>query len=217
MDKTFSEELLNLFRHPARIIISGSTNTGKSHLASDIIVRYESIFNRIVICGVSTHALQNHPKISSKVEVYSNIIDMNDVSPYSDPQKQSLLVLDDNFLTAANSREVVDGFTKGRHNNLSVILITQNLFFPGKYSRTLALNASHYILMKNTDLNQIFCIGRRLFGPKHSSQFVDIYKNVVLKRTHGYLLCDLAPTTPLELQLRTNIVGEPSCEKVYLL
>ena len=96
-------------------------------------------------------------------------------------------------------------------------MITQNVFFPRKYARTITLNASHYILMKNRDIYQIECLGRQLYGKEHAKDFVKIYKNAVLRRDHGYLLCDLTPNTPEEIGLRTNIVNEPPCEKVYLL
>jgi len=218
MDKTFIEEALNLFRYPSRIIIAGYTNSGKTHLCTKIVEKYEGVFSKIVICGVTSHPLQNNANIKEKLEIHEEIIDPAvETTPYTDPRAQSLLILDDNFLSSANSQTVVNSFIKGRHKNLSVILITQNIFFPGKYSRTIALNTSHYILMKNRDIYQVQCLGRQIFGRERAKLFVDIYKNTVLKRSHGYLLCDLAPHTPEELQLRTNIVGEPPCEKVFLL
>lgn len=218
MDKTFSEEMLNLFRYPARIIIAGYTNSGKTHLCNKIVEKYQHVFRRIVICGVTSHSLQQNATVRDKVEVHENIIDcVSEDNPYIDPQAHSLMILDDNFLTAANSQAVADSFTKGRHKNISVIMITQNIFFPGKYARTITLNASHYILMKNRDIYQIECLGRQLYGKDRAKQFVEIYKNVVLRRDHGYLLCDLTPTTPEELQLRTNIANEAPCEKVFLL
>lgn len=218
MDKTFREESLNLFRQPARIIIAGYTNSGKTHLCTKIVEKYHEVFSRIIICGVTSHPLQNNSSIKEKLELHKDIIDPADeITPYTDPHAHSLLILDDNFLSSANSQTVLNSFIKGRHNNLSVILITQNIFFPGKYSRTIALNTSHYILMKNRDIYQVQCLGRQIFGRERAKPFVEIYKNTVLKQTHGYLLCDLAPHTPEELQLRTNIVNEGLCEKVFLL
>ncbi len=90
-------------------------------------------------------------------------------------------------------------------------MIAQNVFFPGKFARTITLNASHY-----RDIYQIECLGRQLYGKERAKHFVEIYKNVVIRRVHGYLLCDLSPNTHEEIQLRTNIVNEPPCEKVYL-
>ena len=130
MDKTFSEESLNLFRHPARIIIAGYTNSGKTYLCNKIVEKYQDVFNRIVICGVPSHALQQNPALSDKVELHENIIDLDlEGNPYIDPHSHTLLILDDNFLTAANSQPVAEAFTKGRHKSISVIMVTQNFFF----------------------------------------------------------------------------------------
>lgn len=216
MDKTFEEKALHIFRKPARIIIAGYTNSGKTHLCTKIVEKYEDVFSRIIICGVTSHPLQSNMKLNHKVEVHEEIISI-EPTPYTNPHAQTLLILDDNFLSSANSQAVANSFIKGRHLSLSVIFIAQSLFFPGKYSRTIALNASHYILMKSRDIYQVQCLGRQIFGREDSKKFAEVYKNTVLKREHGYLLCDLAPHTPLELQLRTNIVGEPPCEKVFLL
>ena len=133
MDKTFIEEALNLFRYPSRIIIAGYTNSGKTHLCTKIVEKYEGVFSKIVICGVTSHPLQNNANIKEKLEIHEEIIDPAvETTPYTDPRAQSLLILDDNFLSSASSQTVVNSFIKGRHKNLSVILITQNIFFSGK-------------------------------------------------------------------------------------
>lgn len=218
MDKTYREDSLNLFRHPARIIIAGYTNSGKTHLCTRIVEKYHHVFSKIIICGVASHPLQNNASIKDKLEVHKDIIDpADDITPYTNPHAHRLLILDDNFLSSANSLTVLNSFIKGRHLLISVLLVAQNIYFPGKYSRTIALNTSHYILMKNRDIYQVQCLGRQLFGRDCAKPFVEIYKNTVLKQTHGYLLCDLAVDTPEELQLRTNIVDEGPCEKVFLL
>ena len=218
MEKTFGEDLLNIFAQPARIIIAGYTNSGKTYLCTRLVEKYHHIFTRIIICGVTSHPLQQKHFLTEKIELHQDIIDpVNEANPFINPNKHILFILDDNFLTSANSQTVVDCFTKGRHRKISVIMITQNLFFPGKYARTIALNASHYILMRSRDLYQVQCLGRQFFGSVGAKQFLDIYKNTVIGKTYGYLLCDLTVKTPEALQLRTNIVNEPPCEKVFLL
>jgi ABC-type dipeptide/oligopeptide/nickel transport system ATPase subunit len=60
-----------------------------------------------------------------------------------------LIILDD-LLDEAYSREVCDLFTKGSHHrNLSVILITQNLLHQGRLCRDISLNAKYLVLLKN--------------------------------------------------------------------
>ena len=59
----------------------------------------------------------------------------------------TLFMLDDCFLEAIESKFVVKAFTKGRHENISPIFITQNLFSSGKFALSIALNCSHCILI----------------------------------------------------------------------
>jgi hypothetical protein len=61
----------------------------------------------------------------------------------------SLIILDD-LLIEAYSREVCDLFMNGSHHrNLSVILITQNLFHQGRHCMDISLNAKYLVLLKN--------------------------------------------------------------------
>jgi len=64
--------------------------------------------------------------------------------------KPCLVILDD-LLVVAYSKEVCNLFTKGSHHrNISVNLITQNLFHQANYSRDISLNAKYLVLLKKT-------------------------------------------------------------------
>ena len=208
---TYSEDLLNLFLSPARIIIAGYSNSGKSELCSNLVEIYHEKFNTILYCGVKSHKLQENPDINEKLIVSDEILNPFDYTFNGD----TLYILDDCFLEAIESKFVVNAFTKGRHENISIIFITQNVFFSGKYARSIALNCSHYILMRNRDLGQIEVLGRQLYGKGKGKEFVEIYKKALSVNTYGYLLIDLGPKTPPELQLRTNIIGETPYQIVY--
>ena len=69
--------------------------------------------------------------------------------------------------------------------------------------------------MRNRDLGQIEVLGRQLYGRSKASIFVDVYKKSLTVNTYGYLLTDLGPKTPPELQLRTNIIDETPYQIVY--
>lgn len=73
-----------------------------------------------------------------------------------------LFVLDD-LLNDVYSRQVCDLFTKGSHHrNISVILITQNLFHQGRYCRDILLNATYLVLLKNVgDMTQFAYLARQ--------------------------------------------------------
>ena len=209
---TYTAEHLNLFREPARLVIAGFSNSGKTVLVVKIIKKYSDKFSKIFICGVKNHPLQNDPSIADKLLVSKDIIDpLEDI----EPGEKTLLVLDDLYLKAIQSDIVVNSFIKGRHSQLSVILITQNLFMKGPFARDISLNATHFILLRMRDLGQIENLARQIYGKRYVSDVLEIYKRAVLHKPYGYILLDLSLKTPQQLQFRSNIVNEPPCEVVY--
>ena len=214
-EKKYTEDSLEIFRQPARIIIAGYSNSGKTVMCSELIIRNTDRFGYILYCGVDSHPLQNNQNLSSKFIVSQEILNPFEYSSLT--SDGILLVLDDCFLEAAENKHVVEAFTKGRHKNISIIFITQNLFHSGKFSRSIALNCSHYILMRNRDLSQIENLGRQIFGKCASKEFVEVYKKALTYNTYGYLLIDLAPNTPEQLMLRTNILEETEYQIIFSL
>ena len=216
MSGCITEDELNLFQTPARFIVSGFSGSGKTNLVTKIVTKYHNTFEKIIVCGVPKHPLQLQSSIANKVTVHSNIIDPLGEDDDDIPlKKQTLFILDDVFIDAVQSKYVVDAFTKGRHSNLSTILITQNLFFSGKYARNISLNATHYLLLRQRDLNQIECLGRQIYGNKRSKDFLEVYKAAIKKQPYGYLLVDLSIKSRETHQFRTNIVGEGPFEVVF--
>ena len=207
----FPENVLDIFNVPARIIIAGYSNSGKSEMCKKIIELYHKKFEHILYCGVESHSLQDNQEINHKLTVSTDILNPFDYSCF----ENILFILDDCFLEAVENKNVVDAFTKGRHKQISTIFITQNLFFSGKHSRNIGLNCSHYILMRNRDLSQIETLGRQIYGKGNAKEFLNIYKKALSKNTYGYLLIDLGPNTPESLQLRTNIIGETPYQIIY--
>ena len=61
---TYSQDATDLFLNPARIIIAGYSNSGKSEMCSKIIEKYHHKFNTILYCCVNSHNLQNNPVIN---------------------------------------------------------------------------------------------------------------------------------------------------------
>ena len=50
---------------------------------------------------------------------------------------------------ASNRADVAALFTHGRHENVSVVFLTQNLFHKSKFSRDMLLNTDYMVLFKN--------------------------------------------------------------------
>ena len=105
--------------------------------------------------------------------------------------KPCLIILDDQ-LNEAYSGEVCKLFTKGSHHrNISVILITHNLFHQGNHCRTISLKGKYVVLLKNTrDKNQFTYLARQVY-PEDSAGLYEAYL-VATKQPHGYLVLDFA-------------------------
>ena len=69
--------------------------------------------------------------------------------------------------------------------------------------------------MHNCHLGRIEVLVRQLCGKSKASAFVGIYKKALSVNMYGYLLTNLGPKTPPELQLRTNIIDEIPYQIVY--
>ena len=119
-------------------------------------------------------------------------------------QRPCLVILDD-LLNDVYSKQVCDLFTKGSHHrNISVILITQNLFHQGQYCRDISLNAKYLVHLKTVrDNNQFMHLARQVY-PEHSSSPYKAYLDAK-KRPHGYIILDLSQGTNDLLRFWTNV------------
>lgn len=132
--------MLNLFKIPQRLFISGSSSFGKSLFTEKLIKKiYSDQFDVIVICGVKSHSLEDDEDMRGKLHVSPTIVDPADYKEREDDNV--LLVLDDHYAEAADSSLLRNIYTRGRLN-ISIIKIVQNLFNRGKYSRDISLNAT---------------------------------------------------------------------------
>ena len=99
--KRFTEENLDLFLEPARIIIAGNSNSGKSYITKQIIYKYSSKFNLIIICGVTNFDI-DYAKIKCAIKVSEEIINPFDYANSEIINKGIIFVLDDCFTEAVN-------------------------------------------------------------------------------------------------------------------
>ena len=103
-----------------------------------------------------------------------------------------------------------DLFTKGSHlRNISVILITQEIFHQLKHCRDISLNAKYLKLLKNVrDRSPLSRLAQQVY-PKDSVDLYDSYLDAT-SRPHGYLVLDLSQDINDLLRFRTEIFPEES-------
>lgn len=123
-----------------------------------------------------------------------------------DENVNNFLIIDDLAFSCYNSSHIANIFCVGSHHkNLSVALLTQNLFGQGKESRTISLNCSYIIVFKNPrDGSQINYLSRQIF-PNNKSLVTKAYDFITKGNPFSYLCIDLKQNMNDDLRLRTNI------------
>jgi hypothetical protein len=132
-----------------------------------------------------------------------------------DPSKNKLLVIDDQMCEGATSPYLLSLFTKrSHHTNTSVVFITQNIFFQGKYCRTISLNSTCFCIFKNPrDQRQISSLASQIC-PWNIKFLREIYCDAT-KLPFSYLFIDLRPDLAEELRFRSGIL-KPEQQIIYL-
>ena len=138
-----------------------------------------------------------------------------------EPSAGDVIVIDDFAEETANSKELTKFLTKNSHHkNISVIVLTQNLFWSGKETRTQSLNMHYLVLMRQMrDHKQIRTLGRQLTQTeKEYRAFLEAYNDATSSRPFSYLLISMHPRDDRQLLLRSTIFPEEApSTSVYLV
>ena len=99
-------------------------------------------------------------------------------------------------------------FLAGRHNRNSILLISQNLYFPGKNSKSISNNSDYIVLTKNfKGIDQIKTLATQLkynFYGK-ASFLMDAYEHVTESQRYGHLFIVCEPETSHNICVCENI------------
>ena len=78
-----------------------------------------------------------------------------------DRSKRNICIIDDLMQSASGNQLVKNLFTNGRHLNLSVVFVSQNLFYAGKKCRIISLNSTYIMVFENprdqTQIRHLAC------------------------------------------------------------
>ena len=124
--------------------------------------------------------------------------------------RPGILVLDDLMRDCGEDQHGLDLFTRGsHHNDVTCIYLTQNLFPPGKYARTISLNTHYVVAFKNPrDAVGVRNLAQQAY-PGRVPYVMDCFQDAT-SQPYGYLLFYLHPSTPDPLRLRTNLLTQPT-------
>ena len=166
-------------QHPFRLLINGSSGSGKTNLLMNMILRW-LYFDKLYV--FSKHLEQpKYVKIQeffddvaektgeSILETGNDIEDIVSIDDLDDTQ-QNLIIIDD-FVTEKNQKCIADLFVRGRHKNASVIYISQSYF---RTPRDIRLNCSYFVFYS---LNQ----NKKELSLIYNDLGSDIEKDVFIK------------------------------------
>ena len=188
------------WKHPFTSIFAGPTKCGKSFFTLKFLSEASTLITpppeRVIYCyGEYQDIFAEHPQI----EFAEGLPDFRQF----DGKERVLLILDD--LLRETNDDVEKLFTKGSHHrNISVIFLSQNLFYKNKQNRTMSLNAHYLVLFKNPrDVTQVSTLARQMY-PDRSRFLVEAFRDATAK-PYGYLLIDLTTDMEEMYRIRTNI------------
>jgi hypothetical protein len=190
-------------------MVAGPSQSGKSTIIFNILENNQTLITpspaRIVYCYSKwSDSFTKLKLITPVIEFVEGIPDVDALNP----QQNNLLVLDDLMSDVEKNKEMMDLFTTGsHHSNISVFLITQNLFSQGKYSRTISLNCQYLFVMNNPrDRAQIFNLARQMY-PTNPRFLIECYEDATTK-DYGYLFLDLRQSTNNKLRVQAGLFDD---------
>ena len=195
------------FHHPFTCVVAGMTSSGKTVFVKRLLSSWNFLIKNLETEKLKCLWCFNEDSSISEDQTPKNVnlINFNGIPTKEEITKikPDIIVIDDQMDDVTN--EVKNLFIRGSHHqNISVILIVQNLFNSHKLMRTINLNSHYIVLMKGIrNLDQIQRLGSQTIG----SQLTEIFKQATTT-PFSYLLIDFHPRGVDELRVRTKIFPE---------
>jgi hypothetical protein len=202
------------FLHPFSCIISGASQTGKTVFTQNLLRCLDSMVSPRITNVILSFA-ENQTLYDDIKNMDSRIKLVNGYDYDILPNSNTLIIIDDQMSSAMKDSRVQDLFTKGvHHKSISVILITQDLFPPEKYARTIRRNCTYLIIFKSpTFRSQVMALGGQLYP--ESRKFLCSAYDQATQTPYTYIFVNLHPMCPDKLRIRSGILPYESTS-VYL-
>lgn len=199
------------FITPFSCMVVGPSGCGKTYFVKSVLENAKTVLDKVpenvVWIYTSFQPLYAQmQKTNKNIKFVKGLPDSFENDDLFPPEKTHLIVLDDVILEASDHPEVVKIFTQYRHHrNMSVFLLTQNVFQRGKHSRTISLNSNYLVLFKNPrDKLQIKILAQQIYPSEHVF-FLQSFEDAT-REARGYLILDLTPLCPESYRLRTGVL-----------
>ena len=139
--------------HPFSMLVAGPRGAGKSEFVKQLLSLKCYIMTdppERIVWFYGRHQPDLFCSLTEEIpsmEFYEGL--PANIEVMFDRSKRNICIIDDLMQSASGNLLVENLFTNGRHLNLSVVFISQNLFYAGKKCRTISLNSTYIVVFKN--------------------------------------------------------------------
>ena len=210
-----------MIRHPSSVIIAGPSGSGKSDLTEQLL-REQTVFQLkpCIIVYCYDRWQPRFDRMKRRMHFYKGIPEATLLTKWFGPTKGGVMVLDDLMAEGGQDKQVLDLFTKdSHHRNITVLYLTQDLFPPGKFSKTINRNAHYLIAFKHPqDQTGIRNVLTQAF-PTDWRDKMNLFQRVT-SRPFGYLMMDLHPASDDRFRFWSHLTrweGKPQVHTTVVL
>ena len=208
------------FSTPTSLLLAGPTMAGKTSFVIKLLENADKMFKevpvKILYCFLAWQPAFEKLKKIANLTLHEGLPARGEITELGLLNGHKVVIFDDMLKYIVNDLNIQEYVTvSSHHNNMTVILISQNIFAQGQTARTISLNCHYIILFQNKrDVSQVSRLGSQIM-PGNVRYFVDSFEKAT-SRKYGYLLIDFSPHTEKKYQLRTRIFPDEAPTLVYV-
>lgn len=175
---------------PFRMLICGSSGSGKTQTLLNLIKVMDSTFEKIYIITKNSDEpiynwIKDKFKDSKEIEVREGVENLPEIDKL-DKSIQSLIVMDD-LVGEKNQRPMEQYFIRARKKGASLVYISQSYYAVPKMIRN---NLTYLIIKQVSSMKNLVMIGNEYSLGLDKKKLIDIYKYCT-KNKASFLLIDL--------------------------
>ena len=151
------------------LTVIGPSGSGKTHLVAQLLQRlrqkFKPNFEQFVYFHIHFQPIYEELLLSLEQQKFHlcQAVERSFLDKVTASNKPTLLIFDDVYQNVSDTKEFLDLAISGRHQNLHLLVLKQNLYQQSKHSETIDLDVTQMLLLRNPrDNNQIDCLGRQL-------------------------------------------------------
>ena len=205
--------------HPFSMLVAGPRGAGKSEFVKQLLsLKCFTMTNppERIVWFYGRHQPDLFCSLAQEIpciEFYEGL--PTNIEVMFDRSKRNICIIDDLMQSTSGNQLVENLFTNGRHLNLSVVFVSQNLFYTLKKCRAISLNSTYIVVFKNPrDQSQIHHLACQMFPSK--PKFLQVAYEDATKDPYWYLCLDFHPNSPEFATVGGNIfqcdlLDDPCC------